>query len=81
MLGKTENQIFPAAKGLLLKDVQYWSRKVMLPEVRVTRYQQINPTTAVGLLSYFRLGVGLPSLSNFAEMNPDYTFEGTNARF
>lgn len=53
----------------------------MLSEVRVTRYQQIDPTTAVGLLSYFRLGAGLPALRNFAEMNPNYTFEGTNARF
>lgn len=53
----------------------------MLPEARITRYQQLDPRTAVGLLAYFRLSLGVPTVTNFAEMNPDYSFNGTNVRY
>lgn len=68
-------------EGLILKEVTYWNRKVMLPEVKVNRYQQIDPSAAANLLSYFRLSQGIPEVTNFAEHNPDYYFEDTNPRF
>jgi hypothetical protein len=53
----------------------------MLPEVKVMRYQQVDPVNAEGLLIYFRLAQGLPKVFNFAEFNPNYTFQGTKPRF
>lgn len=45
------------------------------------RYHQIDPVQTSGLLSYFRLAQGKPTLSNFAEFNPDYTFKAANPRY
>lgn len=53
----------------------------MLPEAQVMRYQQVDPSTAVGLLIYFRLAQGVPKVFNFAEFNSEYTFKDTNPRF
>lgn len=53
----------------------------MLPEVKVMRYQQVDPKNAVGLLIYFRLAQGVPKVFNFAEFNHNYTFDGTRPRF
>lgn len=42
--GKSKFQSFPAVEKILIKGVSYWSRKVMLPEAKVMRHQQIDPT-------------------------------------
>jgi len=81
VVGRTQNQIYPGVKNFFVKEFSYWSRKVMLPEVELMRYQQIDPVAADSLLSYFRLSQGIPEISNFAEMNPNYSFEDTSTNF
>jgi hypothetical protein len=66
---------------MLVKEVHYWNRKILLPEVVVMRYQQVDPVNAKGLLIYFRLAQGVPKVFNFAEFNRNYTFKDTKPRF
>ena len=79
--GKTATQTFPGLKNLMVKEVSYWSRKVMMDEAWFLRDHQIDPVEAKGLLSYFRLSSGLPDMVNFAQFNRDYSYESSNPRY
>ena len=79
--GKTATQTFPGLINILVKEVSYWSRKVMMDEAWFLRDHQIDPVEAQGLLSYFRLSSGTPDMVNFAQFNPNYAFESSSPRY
>lgn len=59
-------QDLPAVRGILLKEVRYWSTKVTAKETEWMRFRQLDPKNAPNLMNYFRLGAGSLNVMDLA---------------